>query len=114
VESSQSSSSQSTRDRVQSDLQKALDDLRKAGESASGDVREGIESAMTKIRDASSTSSGDIRDQLDTFRDWLQSTTVDILDELEKEIRKRREQLGGSGGGDAGGTGGGESGGSSS
>jgi vacuolar-type H+-ATPase subunit H len=97
-------SSQSTRDRVQSDLQKALEDLRKAGESASGDVRDGIESAMTKIRDASSTSSGDIRDQLDSFREWLQSTTVDILDELEKEIRKRREQIAGSGEGESGGS----------
>ncbi len=93
----ESSGGQSTRDRVQGDLQKALDDLRKAGESASGDVRSGIESAVQRIRDASSASSGDIRSQLDGFRDWLQSATVDILDELEKEIRKRREQLGGNG-----------------
>jgi vacuolar-type H+-ATPase subunit H len=105
MESSQSSGGQSTRDRVQSDLQKALDDLRKAGESASGDVRDGIESAVTRIRDASSAASpDDVRAQLDSFRNWLQSTTVDILDELEKEIRKRREQLSSSGGGESGGS----------
>jgi hypothetical protein len=96
VESSQSE--KSTRERVSSDLQKALEDLRKAGENATGDVRSGIESAVTRIRDASgSASSGDLRGQLDSFRSWLQSATVDILDDIEKEVRKRREQLAGQG-----------------
>jgi hypothetical protein len=96
VESSQSE--KSTRERVSSDLQKALEDLRKAGENATGDVRSGIESAVTRIRDASgAASSGDLRGQLDSFRSWLQSATVDILDDIEKEVRKRREQLAGQG-----------------
>jgi hypothetical protein len=96
VESSQSE--KSTRERVSSDLQKALEDLRKAGENATGDVRSGIESAVTRIRDASgAASSGDLRGQLDSFRNWLQGATVDILDEIEKEVRKRREQLAGQG-----------------
>lgn len=94
-----SKSQQSTRERLSSDLQKALDDLRKAGESASGDVRSGIESAVTRIRDASSAASpGDFRAQLDSFREWLQGATVDALDEIEKEVRKRRKQLQGQGG----------------
>ena len=97
---------QSTRDRLSGDLQKALEDLRKAGEEASGDVRSGIESAVSRIRDASSAS-GDLRGQLDSFREWLQSATVDLLDEIEKEVRKRREQLSGAGGGGAGGSEGG-------
>ena len=96
MESSQSE--KSTRERVSSDLQKALEDLRKAGENATGDVRSGIESAVTRIRDASgAASSGDLRGQLDSFRSWLQSATVDILDDIEKEVRKRREQLAGQG-----------------
>lgn len=96
MESSQSE--KSTRERVSSDLQKALEDLRKAGENATGDVRSGIESAVTRIRDASgAASSGDLRGQLDSFRNWLQGATVDILDDIEKEVRKRREQLAGQG-----------------
>jgi hypothetical protein len=96
VESSQSE--KGTRERVSSDLQKALEDLRKAGENATGDVRSGIESAVTRIRDASgAASSGDLRGQLDSFRNWLQGATVDILDDIEKEVRKRREQLAGQG-----------------
>jgi hypothetical protein len=101
VESSQSE--KSTRERVSSDLQKALEDLRRAGENATGDVRSGIESAVTRIRDASGSASsgdlrGDLRGQLDSFRSWLQSATVDILDDIEQEVRKRREQLAGQGG----------------
>jgi hypothetical protein len=61
-------------------------------------VRSGIESAVTRIRDASgAASSGDLRGQLDSFRSWLQGATVDILDDIEKEVRKRREQLAGQG-----------------
>ncbi|HEX2371123.1 MAG TPA: hypothetical protein VHI33_00775, partial [Solirubrobacterales bacterium] len=31
------------------------------------------------------------------FRNWLQGATVDILDDIEKEVRKRRKQLAGQG-----------------
>lgn len=95
-----SKSEQSTRERISGDLQKALEDLRKAGESASGEVRSGIESAVSRIRDASSAATpDDLRAQLDSFRDWLQSATADVLDDVEKEVRKRRQQLRGQGGG---------------
>jgi vacuolar-type H+-ATPase subunit H len=101
MESSQKQ--QSTRERLSSDLQKALDDLRRAGENATGDVRSGIESAVSRIRDASSTATReDWRAQVDSFRDWLQNTTADVLDEIEKEVRKRREQLRGEGSGGTG------------
>jgi hypothetical protein len=94
-----SKSQQSTRERISGDLQKALDDLRRAGESASGEVRSGIESAVTRIRNASSSATpDDLRAQLDSFTDWLQSATADVLDEVEKEVRKRRRQLRGQGG----------------
>jgi vacuolar-type H+-ATPase subunit H len=97
MESSQKQ--QTTSERLTNDLRKALEDLRKAGENASGDVRAGIESAVSRIRDASSAATPeDWRAQLDSFRDWLQSTTADVLDEVEKEVRKRREQLRGQGG----------------
>jgi vacuolar-type H+-ATPase subunit H len=97
MESSQKQ--QTTSDRLTNDLRKALEDLRKAGENASGDVRAGIESAVSRIREASSAATPeDWRAQLDSFRDWLQSTTADVLDEVEKEVRKRREQLRGQGG----------------
>jgi vacuolar-type H+-ATPase subunit H len=112
MESSQKQ--QSTRERLSSDLQKALDDLRRAGENATGDVRSGIESAVSRIRDASSTATReDWRAQVDSFRDWLQNTTADVLDEIEKEVRKRREQLRGEGGGSGSGGAGSKSGGGS-
>lgn len=103
MESSQKQ--QTTSERLTNDLRKALEDLRKAGENASGDVRAGIESAVSRIRDASSAATPeDWRAQLDSFRDWLQNTTADVLDEVEKEVRKRREQLRGQGGSKSGGS----------
>jgi vacuolar-type H+-ATPase subunit H len=103
MESSQKQ--QTTSERLTNDLRKALEDLRKAGENASGDVRAGIESAVSRIRDASSAATPeDWRAQLDSFRDWLQNTTADVLDEVEKEVRKRREQLRGQGGSRSGGS----------
>ena len=103
MESSQKQ--QTTSERLTNDLRKALEDLRKAGENASGDVRAGIESAVSRIRDASSAATPeDWRAQLDSFRDWLQNTTADVLDEVEKEVRKRREQLRSQGGSRSGGS----------
>lgn len=103
MESSQKQ--QTTSERLTNDLRNALEDLRKAGENASGDVRAGIESAVSRIRDASSAATPeDWRAQLDSFRDWLQNTTADVLDEVEKEVRKRREQLRGQGGSRSGGS----------
>ena len=111
-------------------LGSAIDDLRRAAEDATGDARSRIESAIEQVRQASDQATsraqegvttateraqraaGDIRGQLDQIRSWIQSAGADVLDEIQKEIDKRRQQLfggepsGGSGGG-TGGSGGG-------
>lgn len=95
-------------------LSGAVDELRRAAEQASGDVRSRIESAMDQIREASSAAAsraqergGELGAQLDTFREWVQGATVDLLDEIQKEVDRRRQQLtgGGSGGSSGGGPG---------
>jgi vacuolar-type H+-ATPase subunit H len=85
---------QDRRERVTDDLRKAMEDLRVATRNATEDVRSGIESAVSLLRDASSTAT---REDLDTFRDRLRSATANLLDDIEKEARKRREQLQGEG-----------------
>ncbi len=100
-------------------LSAAVDDLRKAAEEATGDARARIESAIEQVRKASDqatsraqegltaateraqTAAGDLRGQLDQVREWVQGASGDLLDEVQKEIDKRREQL--FGGDDAGG-----------
>ena len=86
--------SEDRRERVTDDLRKAMEDLRVATRNATDDVRSGIESAVSRLRDASSTAT---REELDTFRDRLRSATANLLDDIEKEARKRREQLQGEG-----------------
>jgi chromosome segregation ATPase len=83
---------QDRRERVTEHLRKAMEDLREASKKATGDVRSGIESAMSRLRDASSTVTP-TRDELDTYRDRLVSGTVSLLEAVETEARKRREQL---------------------
>jgi uncharacterized protein YjbJ (UPF0337 family) len=85
-------------------LTHALEDLRKAADTASGDVRSRIDSAMDQIREASSSAqsraqstAGELRGQFDNVRGWVQSATGDLLDDLQKEIDKRRQQLTGGG-----------------
>ena len=106
----------------------AIEDLRRAAEEATGDARARIESALEQVRAASDQATsraqegvtaateraqeatGQLRGQLDQVRAWVQSASADLLDEIQKEIDKRREQLfGGPGGGS--GTGGAGSGG---
>lgn len=83
-------------------LTSAIDDLRRAAEEASGEARSRIESALEQVRQASEQATA----QLDQVRQWVQTASADLLDELQKEIDKRREQLFGSGdGGSGGGTG---------
>jgi hypothetical protein len=98
-------------DSVSGNLQKALDDLRSAGENATGEVRAGIDAAVERLRDASSSvrdasssvassvtsraqeGADQILGTLDEMRAWIQNATSDALDELQKEIDKRRDQL---------------------
>jgi F0F1-type ATP synthase membrane subunit b/b' len=94
-------------------LSAALDDLRKAAEDAGGEVRTRIEDATQQIREASAAATDraqetasavseraeDVRAQIESFRDWIQTATADLLDEVQREIDKRRDQLMGGGGG---------------
>ena len=87
---------------IRDNLQKALDDLRAAGEKATGDVRSNIDSAV-----APKTA----QDQVSNWRSTLEDATEDVrkelaklavraqtsaesLDELGKEIDERRKSLG--------------------
>ena len=99
-------------------LASAIEDLRKAADGATGDARTRIDSAMEQIRAASNTATGraqdaagsasaraqeaagELRDQLDGVRSWVRNATTELLDEVQKEIDRRRQQL--TGGGDPG------------
>jgi conjugal transfer/entry exclusion protein len=103
VESSESSG---MRDQVQ----KAIDDLRAAGEKATGDVRSGIDSAVARLKDVSGGATSRAQDQVSSFRETLDGATQDVrkelgklavraqgsaeaLDEIATEIEERRKAL---------------------
>ena len=100
------SDSSSVRDHVQ----KAIDDLRSAGEKATGDVRSGIDSAVSQLREISGDPVGKAQDQVSSWRDTLDKATEDVrkelaklavraqssvesLDEIAKELDERRKAL---------------------
>ena len=102
----ESSESKGVRDQVQ----KAIDDLRSAGEKATGDVRSSIDSAVSRLRDVSSDPVGKAQDQVSSWRDTLDKATDDVrkelgklavraqsslesLDEIAKELDERRKSL---------------------
>ena len=104
-------SSGPTEDRgVRDQVQKAIDDLRAAGEKATGDVRSGIDSAVARLRDVSGGASSKAQDQISGWRDTLDKATEDVrkelgklavraqssmesLDEIGKELEERRKAL---------------------
>jgi conjugal transfer/entry exclusion protein len=98
-------------DRVSESLQKALDDLRGAGEKATGDVRTRIDDAVKRLNDASEQARSGAADQASSWRDTLDKATEDVriqlgklavkaqtsdeaLDALTDEIKARRKELG--------------------
>ena len=102
----ESSDSSGVRDQVQ----KAIDDLRAAGEKATGDVRSSIDSAVSRLRDVSGDPVGKATDQVSSWRDTLDKATDDVrkelgklavraqssiesLDEIAKELDERRKSL---------------------
>jgi uncharacterized protein (UPF0147 family) len=102
----ESSDSSGVRDQVQ----KAIDDLRSAGEKATGDVRSSIDSAVSRLRDVSSDPVGKAQDQVSSWRETLDKATDDVrkelgklavkaqssvesLDEIAKELDERRKSL---------------------
>jgi polyhydroxyalkanoate synthesis regulator phasin len=103
-------SSQSGGGGVRDQVQKAIDDLRAAGEKATGDVRTGIDDAVSRLRDVSGDASTRAQDQMKNWRETLDRATEDVrkelaklavraqsssqaLDELSKEIDDRRQTL---------------------
>jgi ElaB/YqjD/DUF883 family membrane-anchored ribosome-binding protein len=98
-------------------LQKALEDLRSAGEKATGDVRARIDDAVQRLNDASSQATSraqdatsKAQDQVSGWRETLDKATEDVrlqlaklaikaqttttaLDEIEVEINNRREEI---------------------
>jgi hypothetical protein len=95
---------------VREQVQKAIDDLRTAGEKATGDVRSGIDSAVARLRDVSGDATSRAQDQVSGWRDTLDKATEDVrrelaklavraqnslesLDEIAKEIDDRRKAL---------------------
>ena len=95
---------------VRDHVQKAIDDLRAAGEKATGDVRSGIDSAVSQLREISSDPVTKAQDQVSSWRDTLDKATDDVrkelaklavraqgsvesLDEIAKEVDERRQAL---------------------
>jgi hypothetical protein len=95
---------------VRDQVQKAIDDLRAAGEKATGDVRSGIDSAVARLKDVSGGATSRAQDQVSSFRETLDEATQDVrkelgklavraqgsaeaLDEIATEIEERRKAL---------------------
>jgi len=98
---------------ITDNIQKALEDLRSAGEKATGDVRSSIDDAVKRLRDVSGDAAKQAQDQVSSWRDTLESATEDVrkelgklavraqgslesVDEVAKELEGRRKELGGS------------------
>jgi polyhydroxyalkanoate synthesis regulator phasin len=97
---------------VRDQVQKAIDDLRSAGEKATGDVRTRIDDAVARLREATEGAGSKAQDQVSSWRDTLDGATEDVrkelgklavkaqssveaLDEIAKEVDVRRKSLGG-------------------
>jgi uncharacterized protein (UPF0147 family) len=95
---------------VRDQVQKAIDDLRSAGEKATGDVRSSIDSAVARLKDVSGDATSRAQDQVSSWRDTLDKATEDMrkelaklavraqtsteaLDEIAKELDDRRKAL---------------------
>ena len=103
----ESSESKGVRDQVQ----KAIDDLRSAGEKATGDVRSSIDDAVKRLRAASDDATSRAQDVVTNWRDTLDTATEDVrkelaklavraqsssesLEEVAKEVEEKRKSLG--------------------
>lgn len=95
---------------VRDNVQKAIEDLRSAGEKATGEVRSNIDSALARLREASSDATSKAQDQVSNWRSTLEETTDDMrkelgklgvraqtsteaLDEISAELDERRKSL---------------------
>jgi gas vesicle protein len=97
---------------VRENVQKAIEDLRAAGEKATGDVRSRIDDAISRLREAREGASTRAQDQVSNWRETLDNATEDVrkelgklavkaqssteaLDEIAKEVDARRKTLSG-------------------
>ncbi len=97
---------------IRDDIQKAIDDLRSAGEKATGEVRSNIDSAVARLREAGEGATGRAQDQVGSWRKTLEGATEDVrkelgkigvraqssleaLEEIAKELDEKRKSLGG-------------------
>jgi hypothetical protein len=95
---------------VRDQVQKAIDDLRAAGEKATGDVRSRIDDAVSRLREVSGEASSRAQDQVSSWRETLDRATEDVrkelaklavraqnssesLDEIAKELEERRKSV---------------------
>jgi gas vesicle protein len=95
---------------VRDQVQKAIEDLRVAGEKATGDVRARIDDAVSRLRDVSGEASSKAQDQVSSWRETLDKATEDVrkelaklavraqssveaLDEIARELDERRNAL---------------------
>lgn len=91
-------------------LSAALDHLKQAGEEASGEVKEGIDAAANEVRDAYEDTSSRAKHQAEDWQKTLEQAAEDArrdlaklavkaqgspeaLDDVEREVAARREQL---------------------
>jgi DNA-binding ferritin-like protein len=95
---------------IRDNIQKAIDDLRSAGEKATGDVRSGIDDAVERLRSISGDATSRAQDQVSSWRETLERATDDVrkelaklavraqtsaesLEEIGKELDERRKNL---------------------
>ena len=78
---------------VREQVQKAIDDLRAAGEKATGDVRSGIDSAVSRLRDVSGDATSRASDQVSGWRETLDKATEDVRKELGKLAVRAQSSL---------------------
>lgn len=69
---------------VMDGVQKAIEDLRAAGEKATGDVRSNIDSAVARLRNVSGEATKRGQDQVSSWRSTLEDATEEVRKELAK------------------------------
>jgi len=80
-------------DKLTDNLQKALDDLRGAGEKATGDVRTRIDDAVKRLTDASEEARSGAQDQVASLRDTLEKATDDVREQLGKLVVRAQSSV---------------------
>jgi hypothetical protein len=81
---------------IRDNIQKAIDDLRSAGEKATGDVRSGIDDAVERLRSIRGDATSRAQDQVSSWRETLERATEDVRKELAKlavRAQSSRESL---------------------